>query len=90
MKRLELNPAVTALVSQAAAVVRPGVPVIPVLEVGGTVGFHVRQAGIDVYGVNHVQRDEDAGAHGRDERIGIRQFEEAARFSDELARIVGR
>lgn len=87
---VRLNPAVMALVSQAAAAVWPGVPVIPVLEVGGTDGFHFRQAGIDVYGVNHFQRDEDARAHGRDERIGIRQFEEAVHFSYQLARTVGR
>ncbi len=78
------------LVTEAAGKVWPDVPVIPVLEVGGTDGFHFRQTGIDVYGVNHFQRDEDARAHGRDERIGIEQFEQAARFSYELAKIVGR
>ena len=87
---VRLDPAVMTLIERAAAAVWPGVPVIPVLEVGGTDGFYFRQAGIDVYGVNHFQREEDARAHGRDERIGVRQFGEAARFSYELARIVGR
>ncbi len=87
---VRLDPTVMALISRAAAAVWPGVPVIPVLEVGGTDGFFFRQRDVDVYGVNHFQRDEDARAHGKDERIGIRQFDEAARFSYELARIIGR
>lgn len=87
---VRLDQAVMALIGKASAAVWPGVPVIPVLEVGGTDGFFLRERGIDVYGVNHFQREEDARAHGKDERIGIRQFDEAARFSYELARIVGR
>ena len=40
--------------------------------------------------MNHFERDEDKRAHGKDERIGIRQFDEATRFGYELAKIVGR
>lgn len=86
---VRLDPAVMALIEKAAAATWPGVPTIPVLEVGGTDGFFFRRIGIDVYGVNHFQRDEDARAHGRDERIGIKQFDEAARFGWELVKIVG-
>ena len=86
---VRLDPAVMALITRAAGVVWPGVPVLPVLEVGGTDGLFFRELGIDVYGVNHFQRDEDQRAHGKDERIGITQFDEAARFSYELAKIVG-
>jgi acetylornithine deacetylase/succinyl-diaminopimelate desuccinylase-like protein len=68
----------------------PGVPVVPVFEAGATDGLHFRALGIDVYGVSHFQRVEDQRAHGKDERIGIKQFDEAARFSYELAKIVGR
>jgi len=87
---VRLDPAVMALITRAAGAVWPGVPVIPVLEVGGTDGFHFRELGIDVYGVNHFERDEDKRAHGKDERIGIKQFEEAAKFGYELAKIVGK
>lgn len=86
---VRLDPAVMALIAKASDATWPGVPVIPVLEVGGTDGFFFRQIGIDVYGVNHFQRDEDARAHGKDERIGVKQFDEAARFSWVLAKIVG-
>ena len=87
---VRLDPAVMALITKAAGVVWPGVPVVPVLEVGASDGLHFRQAGVDVYGVNHFQRDEDQRAHGKDERIGIKQFDEAARFGYELAKIVGK
>ena len=87
---VRLDPAVMALITRAAGAVWPGVPVIPVLEVGGTDGVHFQELGIDVYGVNHFERDEDKRAHGKDERIGIKQFDEAVRFGYELARIVGK
>lgn len=85
---VRLDPAVMALITRAAGAVWPGVPVVPVLEAGGTDGLFFRELGIDVYGVNHFERDEDKRAHGKDERIGIKQFDEAARFGYVLARIV--
>lgn len=85
---VRLAPAVMERIESAAAATWPGVPVVPVLEVGATDGLYFRQLGYDVYGVNHFQRDEDARAHGRDERIGVKQFDEAARFGYALARIV--
>ena len=87
---VRLAPAVTERIERAAAATWPGVPVVPVLEVGATDGLYFRQKGYDVYGVNHFQRDEDARAHGRDERIGVKQFDEAVRFGYALARIVAR
>jgi len=86
---VRLDPKVMALISRAAGAVWPGVPVLPVLEVGGTDGRFFRDLGYDVYGVNHFERDEDKRAHGKDERIGIRQFDEAARFGYELAKMAG-
>jgi acetylornithine deacetylase/succinyl-diaminopimelate desuccinylase-like protein len=85
-----IDAAVLGLITKAAEATWPGVPVVPVLEVGATDGLFLRQAGYDVYGLNHFQRDEDARAHGKDERIGIRQFDEAARFSYTLATLVAR
>jgi acetylornithine deacetylase/succinyl-diaminopimelate desuccinylase-like protein len=87
---IKLDQDVMALITRAAAEVWPGVPVVPVLEAGGTDGFFFREIGIDVYGVNHFERDEDKRAHGKDERIGVKQFDEAARFGYVLARTVGK
>ena len=85
-----MDSAVLGLITKASEATWPGVAVVPVLEVGATDGLYLRQAGYDVYGLNHFQRDEDARAHGKDERIGIRQFDEAARFSYTLATLVAR
>jgi acetylornithine deacetylase/succinyl-diaminopimelate desuccinylase-like protein len=85
-----LDAAVMARIAEAAEATWPGVPVVPVMEVGATDGLYLRQAGYDVYGVNHFQKDEDARAHGKDERIGSRQLDEAARFSYTLATLVAR
>jgi acetylornithine deacetylase/succinyl-diaminopimelate desuccinylase-like protein len=82
---VRLDQAVMDLIAKAAAAVWPGVPVMPVLEVGGTDGFYFRQLGVDVYGLNHFERDEDKRAHGKDERIGVKQFDEAAHFGYVLA-----
>ncbi len=87
---VRLDPAVMALITRAAGVVWPGVPVVPVLEVGASDGLHFRQLGVDVYGVYHFEREEDKRAHGKDERIGIKQFDEATRFGYELAKTIGR
>jgi acetylornithine deacetylase/succinyl-diaminopimelate desuccinylase-like protein len=85
-----VDPGVLALITKASEATWPGIPVVPVLEVGATDGLYLRQAGYDVYGLNHFQRDDDARGHGRDERIGIRQFDEAAHFSHTLATLVAR
>jgi len=87
---VRLDPRVMSTIAEAADAVWRGVPVLPVLEVGATDGFHFRNLGIDVYGVNHFQREEDARAHGRDERIGVKQFDETVRFCYELAKRAGR
>jgi acetylornithine deacetylase/succinyl-diaminopimelate desuccinylase-like protein len=87
---VRLDPAVMALITKASGAVWPGVPVVPVLEVGASDGLHFRQLGVDVYGVYHFEREEDKRAHGKDERIGVKQFDEATRFGYELAKIIGR
>lgn len=83
-----LDPGVMALIERAATEVWPGVPVTPVMEVGGTDGLLLRRAGIPTYGLNHFEAAENMRAHGQDERIGIVQFDEAARFGYALARAV--
>jgi acetylornithine deacetylase/succinyl-diaminopimelate desuccinylase-like protein len=59
----------------------PGVPVIPEMSTGATDGLYVRNAGIPVYGVSAIFDDiNDIRAHGRDERVGVREFHQAAEF----------
>ncbi len=57
---------------------------------GATDGLFLRNAGIPTYGVSGVFEDvKDVRAHGRDERIGIKQFHEAGEFLYRLVRALG-
>ncbi|MFQ5742154.1 MAG: M20/M25/M40 family metallo-hydrolase [Acidobacteriota bacterium] len=59
----------------------PGVPVIPSMSTGATDGLYVRNAGIPVYGVSAIFSDpDDVRAHGRDERVGVKEFFDAYEF----------
>lgn len=80
-----IDPAVFELLEKAAHHVWPGVPVMPVLEAGGTDGRSLRLAGIPAYGVNHFEADEDHRAHGKDERIRVDHFDDAVRFGQQVA-----
>ena len=59
----------------------PGVPVVPVMSTGATDGLYLRNSGIPAYGVSGFFEDiNDTRAHGRDERLGIKQFYEGMEF----------
>jgi len=59
----------------------PGVPVIPEMSTGATDGLYVRNAGIPVYGVSAIfEEPNDVRAHGRDERVGVKEFHQAVTF----------
>jgi len=59
----------------------PGVPVIPTMSTGATDGLYVRNQDIPVYGVAAVFGDpNDSRAHGKDERVGIKEFYDAQEF----------
>ena len=59
----------------------PGVPVIPFMSTGATDGLYFRQAGIPIYGVSGLFGDmDDVRAHGRDERMGVKEFFDGQEF----------
>jgi acetylornithine deacetylase/succinyl-diaminopimelate desuccinylase-like protein len=71
-----------AHVEKVAAVLWPQVVVTPVMSTGGTDGKSLRIAGIPVYGISGMFTDiDDVRAHGRDERIGVREFYEGIEFA---------
>jgi acetylornithine deacetylase/succinyl-diaminopimelate desuccinylase-like protein len=84
-----LHPGAMSVIKRAADAVWPGVPLVPLMEPGGTDGVFFRELGIPAFGVNHFGRDDDVRAHGRDERIGIREFEDAVRFGYAAVRVAG-
>jgi acetylornithine deacetylase/succinyl-diaminopimelate desuccinylase-like protein len=70
-----LNPAIMQIVEKVTAKLWSGTPVIPVMETGATDGIYLRGAGIPTYGISGVAIDEDDNrAHGRDERIGVKEY----------------
>jgi acetylornithine deacetylase/succinyl-diaminopimelate desuccinylase-like protein len=63
----------------------PGVIVTPVMSTGASDGKFLRLGGIPVYGVSGMFGDiNDSRAHGRDERIGVKEFYEGVEFMYEL------
>jgi len=80
--------AVMAAIAREAQSTWPGVKVIPVMSAGATDGSRLRNVGIPVYGILPVfMEDGDwVRAHGRDERITAKGFEEGLAYFDRLVR----
>jgi acetylornithine deacetylase/succinyl-diaminopimelate desuccinylase-like protein len=63
------------------------VPLVPIMETGGTDGLYLRVAGIPTYGLGAIFKDpEDVRAHGRDERVAPRWYYEAVAFWNTMVR----
>jgi len=59
----------------------PGVIVVPTMSTGATDGLYLRNAGIPTYGIEGIfYETDDNRAHGRDERVGVKQFYEGLEF----------
>jgi acetylornithine deacetylase/succinyl-diaminopimelate desuccinylase-like protein len=72
---------VTKPVFQISSSMWPGVNVTPVLSTGATDGRYLRSQGIPVYGVSGMFEDmDDIRAHGKDERIGVKEFYNGVEF----------
>ncbi len=68
-----------------------GLPVIPVMETGGTDGKPLRAAGIPTYGMGQMFGDlDDIRAHGQDERIRLQYFYDGLEFGYRLIKEMGR
>lgn len=82
-----LSPEVMDAVERTTAELWPGVPVVPIMETGGTDGRYFRSAGIPTYGVSGVFLDiDDIRAHGRDERIGVKDYYDGLESTYRLVR----
>lgn len=76
-----LNPEVMRPLERITAEMWPGVPVVPVMSTGATDSLYLRKIGIPVYGVSGLFSDiDDSRAHGKDERIGVKEFYEGQEF----------
>ena len=69
----------------------PGVATVPYMVMGGTDGSALRKAGIPSYGVQGIfYESADIRFHGRDERVGVREFYEAQEFLYRLVKELSR
>lgn len=84
-----LRPDVVAAVETLTKQMFPGVVVIPVMSTGATDGLYLRNADIPTFGIDGTFGDmDDVRAHGRDERIGIKQFFEGLEFQYRLVKML--
>ena len=80
-----LRPDVVGAVESLTKEMFPGVVVVPVMSTGATDGLYLRNGEIPTYGVDGNFGDiDDVRAHGRDERIGVKQFFEGLEFQYRL------
>jgi len=70
-----INPVVMRKLEELSTRLYGGIPVVPVMDAGASDGKYLRLGGIPTYGVPGVFEDvNDDRAHGRDERIGVKDF----------------
>jgi acetylornithine deacetylase/succinyl-diaminopimelate desuccinylase-like protein len=82
-----LKPEIVQTMERVTADLWPGVPVVPIMSTGGTDGLYLRIAGIPTYGVSGLFGDiDDVRAHGKDERIGVREFYDGLEFMYRLVK----
>ncbi len=81
-----LSPALLRALDRITSEMWPGVPVVPVMGTGATDGKWFRMAGIATYGLGAFENVDDIRSHGRDERMGVRQFYEEREFLYRLIR----
>lgn len=82
-----LRPDVMSVVEELSRKFWPGVPVVPEMSTGASDGSYTRTAGIPTYGVAAIFEDmNDSRAHGRDERVGVKEYHQAAQYWYELVK----
>ena len=80
-----LRPELMQAVADLTETMWPGIIVLPAMSTGATDGRFLRAAGIPCYGVSGIFSDvDDPRAHGKDERLGVKQLGEGAVFLNRL------
>ena len=70
-----LSPRVMNAIQKVTAELFPGAAVIPAMSTGASDGSYLKRAGISVYGVSALFGEENENrAHGRDERIRVKEY----------------
>lgn len=83
-----LTPQILGPIEKVSQAMWPGVPVVPILQAGGTDAPALISVGIPTYGVTGIFYDPDLGRiHGLNERIGVQSLMEAREFSYRLVKL---
>jgi len=86
------SPLTPALVREVETLVHglwPQVIVLPEMSPGASDSRYTRAVGIPSYGIDAMFDDLDDGrAHGRDERIGVRAFDQDVEFTYRLMKVL--
>jgi len=84
-----LRPDVMTAVETLTKAMFPGAIVVPVMSTGATDGLFLRNGEVPTYGVDGTFGDiDDVRAHGRDERVGVKQFFEGLEFQYRLIKML--
>ena len=76
-----LTPDVMGPIESITRAIWPGAVVVPVMGTGATDGLYLRNAGIRTYGTEGLfQEASDNRSHGKDERVGAKQYDESVAY----------
>jgi acetylornithine deacetylase/succinyl-diaminopimelate desuccinylase-like protein len=82
-----LKPELVAAIEAVSARFWPGIPVLPTMSAGATDSRFLRNAGIPTYGHSGLAQDIfDVRAHGKDERVMVKAFDDGQRYLYELVK----
>jgi acetylornithine deacetylase/succinyl-diaminopimelate desuccinylase-like protein len=86
------SPLTSEIMDPVEAVTRalwPGAVVVPIMSTGATDALYLRNAGIPTYGVEGIFYEmDDNRAHGKDERVGVKQYFEGLEFHYRLIKML--
>jgi acetylornithine deacetylase/succinyl-diaminopimelate desuccinylase-like protein len=86
-----LRPDVMGAIETLAKKYWPGANIVPQMSTGATDGLYLRNAGIPVYGTAaFFDRIDDQRAHGKDERVSIKSFNDAGAYWYELVKALAK
>ena len=86
-----LRPDVMSLVESLTKEMYPGAVVVPVMSTGATDGLYMRNGEIPTYGIEGTFGDmDDVRAHGKDERVGVKQYFEGLEFQYRLIKALAK
>ena len=82
-----LLPEVTKAMEKTLGNMWPGIPRVATMSTGATDGKYTRIAGVPTYGISCMFFDKnDDRSHGKDERVGVRDFYDGVAFGYKLIR----